>query len=90
MADIVERLRVHAKLGDGWTRPDAAIAAREIEQLRAEIQRLRRSWLSVIQAENNCPTPGGGCFAKRCGCLAEMDMLISECENTNNQGDTND
>lgn len=90
MTDIVERLRVHAKLGDGWTRPDAAIAAHEIEQLRAEIQRLRRSWLSVIQAENSCPATGGGCLAKRCGCLAEMDMLINERENTNNQGGIND
>jgi hypothetical protein len=87
MADIVDRLRVHAKLGDGWTRPDASIAADEIERLRAEILLLRRAWLSVIQAENSCPATGGGCFSKRCGCLAEMDMLINERETTNNQGD---
>ena len=36
MSDIVERLRVHARTGDGWTRPDAAEAADEIERLRAE------------------------------------------------------
>ena len=36
MSDIVERLRHHARVGDGWTRPDAAEAADEIERLRAE------------------------------------------------------
>ena len=36
MTDIVERMRVHARVGDGWTRPDAAEAADEIERLRAE------------------------------------------------------
>jgi hypothetical protein len=30
----VERLRVHARTGDGWTRPDCAEAADEIERLR--------------------------------------------------------
>ena len=40
MTDIVERLRHHARVGDGWTRPDAAEAADEIERLRAECQRL--------------------------------------------------
>lgn len=34
MTDIVERLREHARVGDGWTRPDAAEAADEIERLR--------------------------------------------------------
>jgi hypothetical protein len=33
MNDIVERLRVHARTGDGWTRPVAAEAADEIERL---------------------------------------------------------
>jgi len=36
MTDIVMRLRVHAQTGDGWTRPDCAEAADEIERLRAE------------------------------------------------------
>lgn len=36
MSDIVERLRVRARIGDGWTRPDCAEAADEIERLRAE------------------------------------------------------
>lgn len=44
----------------------------------AEITRLRRGWLRVIQQENSCPATGGGCFAKRCGCLAEMEMLANE------------
>lgn len=36
MTDIVERLRHRARVGDGWTRPEAADAADEIERLRAE------------------------------------------------------
>jgi hypothetical protein len=43
-----------------------------------EIVRLRRGWLRVIQTENSCPATGGGCLAKRCGCLAEMEMLADE------------
>jgi transposase InsO family protein len=35
--DIVERLRHHAKYGDGWTRPDAGAAADEIDRLRDEL-----------------------------------------------------
>jgi hypothetical protein len=34
MSDIVERLRHHARFGDGWTRPVAGEAADEIERLR--------------------------------------------------------
>jgi hypothetical protein len=44
----------------------------------AEITRLRRGWLRVIQQENSCPATGGGCLAKRCGCVAEMEMLANE------------
>jgi hypothetical protein len=43
-----------------------------------EITRLRRGWLRVIQMENACPETGGGCLAKRCGCVAEMEMLANE------------
>jgi hypothetical protein len=43
-----------------------------------EATRLRRAWLRVIQAENQCPASGGGCLSARCGCLAEMEMLIGE------------
>jgi post-segregation antitoxin (ccd killing protein) len=43
-----------------------------------EATKLRRAWLRVIQAENQCPASGGGCFAKRCGCLAEMELLIGD------------
>ena len=43
-----------------------------------EAIRLRRAWLRVIQAENQCPASGGGCLAGRCGCLAEMELLIGE------------
>lgn len=44
----------------------------------AEIRRLRRAWLRVIQQENSCPATGDGCSAKRCGCAAEQEMLIRE------------
>jgi hypothetical protein len=43
MTDIVERLRDHARTGDGWTRPVAAEAADEIERLRAGRDRLREA-----------------------------------------------
>jgi hypothetical protein len=43
-----------------------------------EIARLRRGWLRVIQQENSCPATGGGCLAKRCGCVEEMEMLANE------------
>ncbi len=44
----------------------------------AEIKRLRRGWLRVIQQENQCPSTGGGCLAKRCGCVEEMELLANE------------
>jgi hypothetical protein len=47
---------------------------------RDEIGRLRRGWLRVIQMENSCPATGGGCLAKRCGCVAEMEMLAGEAD----------
>jgi hypothetical protein len=43
----------------------------------AEIKRLRRSWLRVIQQENQCPATGGGCLSKRCGCVEEMEVLAN-------------
>jgi len=43
-----------------------------------EATKLRRAWLRVIQQENQCPASGGGCLAQRCGCLAEMELLIGE------------
>ena len=55
-----------------------AEAAKVIEEYDAEARRLRRGWLRVIQQENSCPATGGGCLAKRCGCLAEMEMLANE------------
>ena len=45
-----------------------------------EAARLRRAWLRVIQAENSCPASGGGCLAKRCACIAEMEMLMRQDE----------
>jgi hypothetical protein len=44
----------------------------------AEIERLRRGRLRVIQHENQCPATGGGCLAKRCGCVEEMEVLANE------------
>ena len=53
MTDIVERLRHHARYGDGWTRPDAGEAADEIERLRHEltIARLDRDHARRLAAE---------------------------------------
>jgi len=39
---------------------------------------MRRGWLRVIQSENSCPATGDGCFAARCGCLAEQELLASD------------
>ena len=50
----------------------------EVDALKAKIARLRRGWLRVIQQENSCPATGGGCLAKRCGCVEEMEMLANE------------
>jgi hypothetical protein len=50
----------------------------ERDGLRGEVERLRRGWLRVIQAENSCPATGGGCLAKRCGCVEEMEILANE------------
>ena len=54
-----------------------AVAARVIRAQVAEIKRLRRGWLRVIQQENSCPATGGGCLSKRCGCVEEMEMLAN-------------
>lgn len=58
----------------------AAMARLEAERdaARAEAERMRRGWLVTIQAENSCPATGNGCLAKRCGCVAEMEMLMRE------------
>lgn len=55
--------------------------AKVIRAQAAEIVRLRRGWLRVIQQENNCPATGGGCLAKRCGCQAEQDLLMDDHDN---------
>jgi prepilin-type N-terminal cleavage/methylation domain-containing protein len=53
---------------------------------------IRLHVLDLIQRERNahvnrgmetellvlCPATGGGCLAKRCGCVAEMEMLANE------------
>ena len=64
---------VRGRLANGRT-----IADSDVHKLVVEIDRLRRAWLRVIQAENSCPASGGGCLAKRCGCVAEMELLIGE------------
>jgi hypothetical protein len=52
MSDIVERLRVHARTGDGWTRADCAEAAAEIERLRLEANGLLDGNLAIWAAHN--------------------------------------
>ena len=51
-------------------------AADEIERLRAERDRLRCRWMRVLQEENSCEPTGTPCKSERCGCLAEMELLI--------------
>jgi hypothetical protein len=71
MTDIIERLRVHARTGDGWTRPDAGEAADEIERLRHEltIARLDKDHAHRLGAE-----------ARREGFLAALAMAERRCE----------
>lgn len=62
-------------------REDAETIAGDAATLRAlarERDRLRRGWLATIQTENSCPATGGGCLAKRCGCVEELEMLLRE------------
>ena len=74
--DLLTRLRQIDPPGEGirtrWARnPDG-------EEAAAEIERLRRGWLKVIQTENHCAVTGLPCKAKRCGCEAEREMLADE------------
>ena len=67
-----ERLLSEYRRESGCTR------GQRTTQWCGEVVKLRRAWLSVIQAENSCPATGGGCFSKRCGCVAEMETLIQQ------------
>lgn len=42
------------------------------------VARIYAAWLRVIQTENSCKPTGAPCDAKRCGCVAEQQMLIEE------------
>jgi hypothetical protein len=59
-------------------RAECLALASQLTEAQAHVARLRRGWLSVIQVENSCPATGGGCLAKRCGCVEEMEMLLRE------------
>ena len=48
------------------------------ERAEAERDRLRRRCMRVLQEENSCEPTGTPCKSKRCGCLAEMELLIGE------------
>jgi chromosome segregation ATPase len=79
-ADEIERLRAErdeAQAEANAGRQAEHDADQERDEAMAERDRLRRAWLRVIQHENQCPA-SGGCLAKRCGCVAEMEMLIGE------------
>lgn len=69
-----------ARMATALIRQNAGDVADMLRALlvRAEAARLRRGWLATIQTENSCPATGGGCLAKRCGCLAKMEMLMRE------------
>lgn len=58
--------------------PEGGTTTNALAVLAAEVGRLRRGWLRVIQGENSCVTSGKPCTAKRCGCDAEMEMLANE------------
>lgn len=85
--EIAAKLRALAAERDMWrdrlTKAEAQ-AVRNIsdtcaerDRFAEEVKLIRRAWLAVIQAENSCP-PSGGCLSKRCGCHAEMEMLIDD------------
>ena len=69
----LEALLVEAEM-NGMTGEGQAF----LRALLVERDRLRRGWLRIIQMENSCPVTGGGCLAKRCGCLAEQELLMQE------------
>ena len=76
-----DRTAPRTELRDGllWVlHPDGSRRSATLGQACAEIARLRRGWLRVIQGENSCPATGGGCLAKRCGCVEEMEMLAND------------
>ncbi|WP_368416648.1 hypothetical protein [Falsiroseomonas sp.] len=83
-ADEIERLR--AERDEAIATPalyraeNGCTRGQRTTQWCGEASKLRRAWLRVIQQENSCPATGGGCLAKRCGCIAEMEMLVSEGE----------
>jgi hypothetical protein len=85
--------RVHAQrlVNDARGERDEAVATLAIYRMEhgctrgqrttqwcGEATKLRRAWLRVVQAENQCPASGGGCLSAACGCLAEMELLIGE------------
>lgn len=71
MTDIVERLRERARVGDGWTRPDAAEAADEIERLRdieaAYDLNQKNSYRAIMMWEE--------AHSKRASGIHEVDLL---------------
>lgn len=74
--DILARLKAAACTAGCNSSPVCLRAL--TEDAADEINRLRRGWLRVIQQENSCPATGGGCLAKRCGCIQEREMLANE------------
>ena len=48
------------------------------DRLAAEVVRLRRGWLLVIQQENQCAATGVPCDAKRCGCVEERELCAND------------
>jgi hypothetical protein len=48
------------------------------QEAQAEVGRLRRAWLRVIQAENDCRATGLPCREPAlCGCKLEQDALCA-------------
>jgi hypothetical protein len=73
---LAERDALRAQASDILAENDALRFT--LNNVKADVTRLRRSWLATIQTENSCPATGGGCLSKRCGCIEEMEMLMRE------------
>jgi hypothetical protein len=51
-------------------------ASDQLGLITEERDRLRCRWMRVLQEENSCEPTGTPCKSERCGCLAEMELLI--------------
>lgn len=74
MPDEAARMRAALAEANEAAEANAAWGGR----MKQERDALQDAWLRVIQVENSCAVTGRPCEAKRCGCVAEMRMLMQE------------